>query len=279
MAFILQQGDTASRGDQSEGDALVADWKKDHLDWKYHVNAALIPGYSMIRAFDARRQWKRKRGELEKMQAEAAKQGRARDYASKLEQLAGEQDIEDNARNDALAAVDNPDAIENDNAEIERGYAADIGNRFAGLSEDFGRKSQRQSLAAARRGVMGGSNDVEQQSDLGADFQSRLMDAQQSALSRSANDYRARADSRSSLRRSILTGDAAQSASWTERARSEDAQNERESRMMDYYNAFQDLRQGQAETNSRLIGGAASAFADSYRTDQSARADGGRGLY
>jgi hypothetical protein len=279
MGFVLEQGETASNGDQSESSAIFADWKKDHGDWKYWANSALVPGYGNFRALTGRKEWKKKRAALEKWRLEQAKRQRARDYSAKLDQLSGEQLIEDNARNDALAAVDDPLSLANDEAEIEGAYEADIGNRYAGLAEDFGRSSQNQGLAAARRGVLGGSNDAEQGADLAAGFQSRLIDADQAALGRSSNDRRAREDSRSSLRRSILTGDAAQSAAWTERARGEGAQSERESRMMDYMNAFQGLKQQQAEDNSRLMGGAASAFGDSYRLDQSAKADGGVGLY
>lgn len=232
-----------------------------------------------INAIKGKRAYKKARAAYERQVAARDAQARATDYAGKMTELNQIQGREDQTRNTALSAIDAPGAIANDNAEIERGYQADIGNSFAGLSEDLNRSSQRQGLAAARRGIQGGSNDMEQQADLGAGFQSNLIDANQKALSRSANDTSARANSRSELRRSILTDDPAQAASWTERSRAEDTANERDSRMTDYYNAFNQLHQQQAETNSRLIGGAASAFADSYRTDQQARGDGRAGLY
>jgi hypothetical protein len=245
----------------------------------YGFTNFLNPVGGIINAFKGKSAYKKARRAYEKRMAEYAKRRRAADYYGQMRKIDSDQDQEDQIRQDALDAVDDPAMLANDNAEIEAGYQGDIGNRYAGLAEDFGRSSQGQGLAAARRGIMGGSNDAEQLADLSAGFQSRLTDASQAALGRSANDYRARADSRSSLRRSILTGDAAQAASWTERARGEASQNERESRMMDYMNAFQGLKQQAAEDNSRLIGGAASAIGDSYRLDQSAKADGGRGLY
>ncbi len=245
----------------------------------YGLTNFLNPVMGFVNAFRGRSAFGHARAAYERQLAAIAQQKRAKDYYGKMFQLDRVQAGEDANRDSALAAVDNPDMIANDNAEVERGYNADIGNAYAGLSEQYGRTSQRQGLAAARRGVQGGSNDVEQQSDLGAGFQSKLMDASQAALGRASNDYRARADSRSSLRRSILTGSPQEAAAWTERSRGEEAQNERESRMMDYMNAFQQIHQQQAEDNSRLIGGAAGAIGDSYRVDQSAKADGGVGLY
>lgn len=245
----------------------------------YGFTNFMNPVLGVASAFHGKSVYKKKRAAYERYLAARAKNKRANEYGQKMTQLDAQQGQEDAVRQQALDAVDDPASVANDNAEVEKGYNADVGNAYAGLSEQYGRDSQRQGLAAVRRGVQGGSNDSEQQADLGAGFQSHLIDATQSALGRASNDYRARSDSRSSLRRSILTGDAAQSGAWTEQARGEAARNEKESRMMDYMNAFNQLHQQQAETNSRLIGGGASAFADSYRVDQNAKGDGMQGLY
>jgi hypothetical protein len=245
----------------------------------YGITNFANPVLGLVSAFRGKAAYKKARALYEAQMAEQAKQQRAQDYYGKMATLDQSQREVDQVRQGALNAVDDPAMIANDNAEVEAGYQGDIGNRYAGLAEDFGRSSQKQGLAAARRGIMGGSNDAEQQADLSAGFQSNLMDASQAALGRSANDYRARADSRSNLRKSILTGDQAQAAGFTAQSRGEEAQNERESRMMDYMNAFTGLRNEQAANNSRLIGGAASAIGDSYTLDQNAKADGGRGLY
>lgn len=237
------------------------------------------PTVALTNAFKGRHYFKKQQRQYEARKDAAAKSERETEYYNTMAGIDKQQGETDALRQEQLNKIDTSFANDADLAEVENAYQGDIGNASAGLGEKFSRQAQKQGFSAVRRGVQGGSNDAEQQADLSSDYQSALIDANQSALGRRSSAMTSRLGMRSNLRRSVLTDDPNASAAFQTAVGTEDLRSERANRMQDYYNAFADLRQQSARDLSRNIGGMGSNLADSYELDQNAKGSGYRGLY
>ncbi len=234
------------------------------------------PIYAMATALRGKGEYKRQRRRFERWQEEQWKHQRAGAYHDKEYTIDRDMGREAFQRENALEEIDSEGNADVNEAELD--YQTQMENAMAGLGRDYQDGSRRASIASVKKGMLGSSRDAELQSDLSAGFQSRTMDAQQTALARRADNLRRRKSARSSIRRSIISGDPNQAAAWTNDARGQIAGASREARMQDYMNVFNALRAQRGEDTSRAIGGSASALAGSVDLDASARGTGGQGL-
>lgn len=215
----------------------------------------------------AREMLRDKRGQThahENSQDRADRARRALGYQDEIDKLDTLQSGQDADRTKALAAFDGSLSDPGFQQELDQGYYADMNNAMAGLDEQYRGASQQQGLRAAKRGVMGGSTDAEQQADLGSQFQLNAMGATNAALGRRSALANSRKRSQSSFRRSILTGDPAQAAQYQSMAANENQMAQRQADTQDFMQAFGRLRSNGNDDLSQLYGGLLGTGAKSY---------------
>lgn len=139
-------------------------------------------------------------------------------------------------------------------AERQQQYQTNLNSAYANLGDQYQQGSRSNAINAARRGTLGGSTDIEHQSNLAAAYQGGLQSAVGKAIEgvRGSRD----ADQRQfhSLRRGLLSGDPGTQAQFAAQADRDRQDQARASRAQDFSMNNANLRRQGMDIQSQLYG-------------------------
>ncbi len=191
---------------------------------------------------------------------------RAHDDAVEKDHLQRRQDQEDQSRSTALFQLDQAFKNPGRTASREAQYEAQLQAALAGGQAQHTTNLRKNALAAAGRGVLGGSVDLEGQAGAQANFQSGVQDATNTAANQLTAANNADQQEYQSLKNAISSGDSTVAAQWQSEARQN--QNQADSAQA-FYNFGQQggaLNAQIGAANSQMYGSLLSSGAQDYRT-------------
>lgn len=205
----------------------------------------------------------------------------ARKQAADVEQgkLQAQADEEEGQRNASLNALDAAYKNPGRTASREATYTAQLQAALAGGAANYATAQRKTALAQAARGTLGGSTDYEQQAQNQAGYQSGVQDAASTAASQLDAANQSDLAQYNAYRNSILSSNPTDAASFASSGRTLGNQGDQSQALYDFGNVNSANRQGYGQANSQMYGSLLGSLGTSFRTDQSAKATGGQGLY
>lgn len=247
------------RGGMSEDDYIKANaLRTDDMGARI-----FSPIYGMSKAIRGRRAYGKYRDEYNRFIDANDANARAYKVDERAWTLDRMQDEEDSQRNRALGSLDAAIADPTRDQAREDQYDAQVGNALAGLDQDYREVSRQDRTRMAKRGVLGGSYDIEAQARRGAAFQHGTMGAVQAAQRLRTDLVRADRNVLARLREALLSGDPGKAEEALAMAERDAAETERGARYEDFLTNRSRLRAGAADDQSRLIGNIGYAAAGS----------------
>lgn len=154
-------------------------------------------------------------------------------------------------------ALDSLDRAYNDPsraASRERYYSDSIDQMMAQLSQQHGVRVSQNGYDAVKRGVLGGSNDMEHQASLSNDLQQATTSGTQAAYQGLTEANQADRRQYSDLRNQIMAGDPQSAAAYGIQAQGEASAANRAQTGVNFSDAYARLGQQQSNNNSQVLG-------------------------
>lgn len=179
------------------------------------------------------------------------------------------QQEEEGRRATSISTLDAAYANPSREAGYQQQYNTGLNSAYANLGQQYKEGSRQNRIQQAQRGTMGGSTDIEHQTNLGAAYQGGVGDAVGQGLRQVRSSRYGDQSQFQSLKRGLLSGDPGMEAQYASQANTDQAEIDRRARMRDFAQNGARLRGQGADDFSRYIGNTGYALAGSFDNGRS----------